>query len=343
MKIAQIAPCWIPVPPPGYGGIELVVALLADELTERGHEVTLFASGGSQTKAKLESYYEVPPGTGTLIENPMVELPHMLFAYSRASEFDVIHDHSSPIGCSMGAVISGTPVVHTIHGPLFEGLPNEIYRMVADRIHLVSISDYQRRGLPDISYAATVYNGIDVASYPFRESKEDFLLFLGRMSHQKGAHLAVEAAKRLGKKLVIASKMVEAGEISYFEEEVKPLLTGDEEILGEISFAEKVDLYGRAECTLMPIQWPEPFGLVMIESMACGTPAVVYRDGAAPEIIDDGSTGFLVDDFEEFLSAVSRAKDIDPYKCREAVESRFSADAMVDGYERLFNKVVASA
>jgi glycosyltransferase involved in cell wall biosynthesis len=340
LKIAQIAPCWITVPPQGYGGIELVVALLADELTDRGHEVTLFASGGSQTKARLSSYYEVPPGTASLVENPLAELPHLLFAYSQASEFDLIHDHSSPVGCSMGSMLSSPPVVHTIHGPLFDGMPTEIYPLVAERINLVSISDYQRRGLPEIRYAATVYNGIDVARYRFQESKADYLLFLGRMSEQKGAHLAVEAAKRLGKKLVIASKMVEPAEISYFERQVKPVLTGDEEILGEISFEEKVDLYARAECTLMPIQWPEPFGLVMIESMACGTPAVVYRNGAAPEIVDDGETGFLVDDFEGFVAAVARAGEIDPKACRGAVEARFSSRAMVDGYERLFEQLV---
>jgi glycosyltransferase involved in cell wall biosynthesis len=339
LKIAQIAPCWITVPPAGYGGIELVVSLLTDELVDRGHEVTIFASGGSETKADLVSYYKTPPGTGALVEDPLAELPHLLLAYSRSSEFDLIHDHSAPLGCSIGAQISGPPVVHTIHGPLFDGRPTEVYPLVADRIHLVSISDYQRRGLPDIPYAATVYNGIDVTAYESSAAEDDYLLFLGRMSPDKGAHLAVEAAKRLGRKLIIATKMVEPGEKAYFEEVVRPMLTGEEEIFGEISFEAKVELYARAYCTLMPIQWPEPFGLVMTESMACGTPVVAYRNGAVPEIIEHEKTGFVVDDFESFVIAIGRADEIDREVCRAAVEERFSTRAMVNGYEKLYRRL----
>jgi glycosyltransferase involved in cell wall biosynthesis len=336
VRIAQIAPCWITVPPAGYGGIELVVSLLTDELFERGHEVTLFASGGSETKADLVSYYETPPGTAALVGDPLAELPHLLHAYSRAAEFDVIHDHSAPLGCSIGAQISRPPVVHTIHGPLFDGRPKEVYPLIAGRVHLVSISDFQRNGLPDIPYAGTVYNGIDVKAYEVSPTKDEYLLFLGRMSPDKGAHLAVEAAKRLGRKLIIATKMVEPMELAYYDGTVKPLLTGEEEILGEISFAEKVRLYSRAYCTLMPIQWPEPFGLVMTESMACGTPVVAYHNGAVPEIIDHEETGFIVEDFEAFVAAIGRASAIDPQACRAAVEERFSTGAMVDGYENLY-------
>lgn len=339
MRIAQVAPCWITVPPRGYGGIELVVSLLADELVERGHDVTLFASGGSQTKGTLVSYYETPPGTTRLVEDPMAELPHVLAAYMRAQEFDVVHDHSSPIGCSLGAQLSSPPVVHTIHGPLFDPRAREIYGQIHERIGLVSISDYQREGLPNIKYAATVYNGIDLRAYPLRKQKQDYLLFLGRMSEQKGVHTAVEVAKRLGRKLIIATKIAEPGEKEYFENRVKPLLTGDEEILGEISLEEKVELYANAACTLMPIEWPEPFGLVMTESMACGTPVVAYGQGSVPEIIDDGVTGFIAGDFEGFIEAVDKVDQLDPDACRAAVEDRFSVGAMVDGYESIYSRV----
>lgn len=341
MRIAQVAPCWITVPPRGYGGIELVVALLADELVERGHEVTLFASGGSTTKGKLVSYYDVPPGTTRLVEDPLAELPHVLSAYIRAEDFEVIHDHSSPIGCSLGALLDSPPVAHTIHGPLFDARPREIYSLIHERVGLVSISDYQREGIPNIRYSATVYNGIDLEAYPFREQKQDYLLFLGRMSEQKGAHTAVEVAKRLGRKLVIATKIAEPGEKEYFESRVKPLLTGDEEILGEISLAEKVELYANAACTLMPIEWPEPFGLVMTESMACGTPVVAFRHGSVPEIIQDNVTGYIADDFEGFVEAVNRAEQIEPAACRASVKEKFSVEAMTDGYESVYRGLMS--
>lgn len=318
-----------------------MVALLADELVERGHEVTLFASGGSETKGTLVSYYETPPGTTRLVEDPMAELPHVLSAYMQASEFDVVHDHSSPIGCSLGAQLQSPPVVHTIHGPLFDPRAREIYSLIHERVGLISISNYQREGLPNLDYSATVYNGIDLNAYPFREDKKDYLLFLGRMSEQKGVHTAVEVAKRLGRKLVIATKIAEPGEKDYFETRVKPLLTGEEEIVGELSLEDKVELYANAACTLMPIEWPEPFGLVMTESMACGTPVVAFRQGSVPEIIDDGVTGYIADDLEGFVEAVGRVEKIQPAACRASVEQRFSVGAMVDGYESVYREVTS--
>lgn len=340
MKIAVIAPCWIAVPPAGYGGIELVVALLADGLVDQGHDVTLFASGGSTSKAKVDSYYETPPGTLRLVTDPIAELPHVLNAYSHAKKFDLIHDHSSPFGCSIGAHLESPPVVHTLHGPLFDERAREIYQLIDGRLHLVSISDFQRQGAPSLRYAATVYNGIDTDTYPFREAKEDYLLFLGRMSEQKGAHIAVEVAKTLGRRLIIATKIAEPGEHQYFEERVKPLLTDDVEMVGEISLKDKVELYANAACTLMPIQWPEPFGLVMTESMACGTPVVAFRNGSVPEIIDDGVTGFIVEDEGAFVEAVSRVDTINPAACRASVEERFSAKAMTAGYEAVYRSVI---
>lgn len=342
MKIAQIAPCWLTVPPHGYGGTELVVAHLANGLVDRGHDVTLFASGGSVTKAKLVSYYDEPPGTIAIVANPFADLPHVLQAYSHAGEFDLIHDHTSPLGISIGAHISQPPVVHTLHGPPFAPDAKPIYELIGKQLHVVAISQYQRAGMPELNYAGVVYNGIDLNDYPFRKEKEDYLLFLGRMSPQKGAHLAIDAATRLGRRLIIATKIAEPVEEEYFEKEVKPVLTDKVEMLGEISVEEKADLYSRATCTLMPIQWPEPFGLVMTESMACGTPVAAYRNGSVPEIIEDGVSGFIVEDQDGLMRAIERVGEIDPAACRARVEALFSTTAMLDGYESVYQKVLSS-
>lgn len=317
-----------------------MVAHLADGLVERGHDVTLFASGGSVTEARLEVYYDEPPGTISIVTNPLAELRHVLNAYSHAAEFELIHDHTSPLGISIGAHLERPPVVHTLHGPPDAPDNKPIYEFIGRRLHVVAISEYQRSVMPELNYAGVVYNGINLSEYQLRSDKEDYLLFLGRMSPQKGVHLAVEAAKRLNRRLIITTKIVEPEEKSYFEEKVKPLMTDDIEILGEISIAEKSALYGRAACTLMPIQWAEPFGLVMTESMACGTPVVAFRNGSAPEIVEDGVTGFVVDDLDGFVAAVDRAGEIDAATCRDRVERLFSTKAMVDGYERVYEKVL---
>lgn len=340
MRIAQIAPCWLAVPPERYGGIELVVAQLADGLTERGHDVTLFASGGSRTKARLVSYYDTPPGTEKLITDPLTELPHSLNAYAQASGFDLIHEHSFPVGASIGAHLARPPVVHTLHGPTTDPRSKEVYDIIGRTLNLVTISDAQRAGAPDLNYVATVYNGIALDRYTMKTVKQDYLLFLGRMSHQKGVHVAVEVARRLGRRLVLAAKIVEPPEKQYFFEQVEPLLTPEVELLGELSHEEKVDLLANAYCTLMPILWPEPFGLVMTESMACGTAVVALRDGSVPEVIDDGVTGFIADDIDEFTSAVDRVGEIDPLACRRRVERYFSTEAMISGYESVYEKIV---
>lgn len=341
MKIAQIAPAWLPIPPPGYGGIELVIAYLTDGLVERGHDVTLFASGGSKTKAKLVTYYDKPSHTDELVLFPLRELPHLLSAYNRASEFDVIHDHSFPIGTTIGALIGKPPVVHTIHGPTEDEKSRVIYELLGDRVGLVSISKYQMKGAPNLNYVGTVYNGIDPKMYTFREKKDDYLLFLGRMSPQKGPHLAVETARRLDRRLILATKMVEGGEKKFFDEEVKPRLTDKVEILGEITLAEKVELFANATATLMPIQWPEPFGLVMTESMVCGTPVIAFGYGSVPEIIEEGVTGFIAKDIDEFVEKTTRAAEISPADCRKSVEEKFSVGAMVDGYEAVYKRVLS--
>lgn len=340
MKIAQIAPCWLSVPPNGYGGIEPLIAHLCNGLVDRGHEVTLFASGGSRTKANLESYYPEPPGMTEGVAKPLLELSHVLHAYQRAAAFDLIHDHSFPLGPSLGAQLSGPPVVHTVHGPPDHPDARPIYELIGRSINVVTISDYQQKALPGLNYVATVYNGIDVDAYRWQREKDDYLLFVGRICREKGAHVAVEVAARLGRRLIIAGKMKEPEEIRYFEAEVKPLLTDDIEFVGEADAETKSSLFAGAACTLMPIQWPEPFGLVMVESMASGTPVVALRNGSVPELIDHGVTGFVTDDVDTFTECVGRVGEIDPAECRRAVEMRFSKETMIDGYEKVYAALV---
>jgi len=341
LKIGLLAPCWLTVPPEGYGGIEAMVAKLADGLVDRGHDVTLFASGGSDTKAELDSAYEEPPGMAQAVEKPYLEFAHVLHAYDQADRFDVLHDHTFPIGPSIGSRVDQTAVVHTVHGPPAHPSARPIYERLGGRVHLVAISEFQRELTPEVRYAATVHNGIDVEHHPWQSEKEDFLLFVGRMNPEKGVHLAAAAANRLGRRLVIAGKMAEPAEREYFDAEVARHLSGGVEYIGEVGDDEKLDLYRRATATLMPIQWDEPFGLVMIESMACGTPVVAWRNGSVPEILEDGVTGFIADDFDGFVAAIDQVGAIDPADCRRVVEERFSIDAMVSGYERVYASVAA--
>lgn len=338
MRIAQIAPPWFAVPPVRYGGVEWVVALLADGLAERGHDVTLYASGGSVTKAKLAVVFDDPPG-GAHIGETYYDVVQAITAYRDAASSDVIHDHSGLVGPAIGAQVT-TPVVHTLHGP-FTAEVKRLYRLLSGRIWFVAISEAQRASCPDLSYAGTVYNGIDLTRYPFRAEKEGFLLFLGRINPEKGPEVAVEVARRTRRKLVMAVKMAEPAEQRYWREVVEPLLDGSEEILGEIAVEEKAGLLARASAVLFPIRWPEPFGLVMIEAMASGTPVVAFGNGAAPEVIEDGKTGFLVSSTDEMCEAVERAGSIRPEDCRAHVEARFSAGAMVEAYERVYERVLA--
>jgi glycosyltransferase involved in cell wall biosynthesis len=338
MRVAQIAPPWFAVPPERYGGIEWVVALLADGLADRNHETTLYASGGSITRAKLVTVFEDPPGA-RFIGDPWYDTIHALTAYRDAPNYDIVHDHSGLIGPAIGAHVP-QPVVHTLHGP-FTDKAKEFYSLISGRVWFVAISDAQRAFCPDLSYAGTVHNGIDVNRYPFRAEKEDFLLFLGRINREKGPELAVEVAHRTGRKLVMAIKKAEAFEEEYWDEVVAPKLDGSEEIIGEITVDEKADLLARAHAVLFPIQWPEPFGLVMTEAMATGTPVIAFANGAAPEVIVHGKTGFLVNTIDEMCDAVERVKEIRPEDCRAHVEARFSADAMVEGYLRCFERILA--
>jgi len=340
LKIAQIAPPWLTIPPQGYGGIEWIVSLLADGLTDRGHDVTLFASGGSATRAHLDGAFHSAPGVEA-IGDTYYEASHAHHAYARAPEFDVVHDHTPYVGPAIG-VRQDTPVVHTIHW-LLDQRTSDWYRALGPRLRLVSISDSQRAPAPDLSYAGRVYNGIPLDRYPFRTAKEDFLLFVGRAHPQKGAAVAVEVAARAGLKLVLAGAIKSDEERAYWAGEVEPRLTGSETLLGEITHDQKADLMGRARAVLFPISWPEPFGLVMAEANACGTPVLAFPQGAVPEVIADGVTGYLVADADAMIAALARLDALDPAACRAHVERHFSAERMVEGYEEVYARVLGAS
>jgi glycosyltransferase involved in cell wall biosynthesis len=343
MRIAEVAPPWLSIPPKGYGGIEWVVSLVADGLVERGHDVTLFATGDSRTKAKLDFVFERAPGP-KFINDVWHDVMHAVHAYRNPQAFDLYHVHA-PWSEMIVPAILGLPTVHTLHGAL-DSQMRQLFERVRERVWFVAISQAQRAHMPELNYAGVVYNGIDVEAYPFRADKEDFLLFLGRAHPDKGVLRAVLAAKAAGMPLVIAVKVANPDEDRHWNEDVLPMLSPDATVLGEISLAQKLDLLSRARAVLFPIDWDEPFGLVMTEAMACGTPVIATPRGAAPEVVAHGETGFIlpvetyVEETREALRTIDR---IDPKACRARVQERFSAEAMVSGYVRAFEKVLGSA
>lgn len=340
MRIAQVAPLWERVPPPAYGGIELVVGLLCDELVKRGHDVTLFASGDSITLAKLESVHpraiRLDP---TVKEYGVYEMLQLSKVYERAAEFDIIHSH---VGCAAlpYANLVKTPTVHTLHGIFTPD--NEKLFSYARRQPYVSISNAQREPRLGLNCIATVYNGIDPDKFDFRPQPQEppYLAFLGRMSPEKGPHLAIEIAKRSGWHLKMAGK-IDVVDREYFKEQIEPHIDGKQiEYLGEANHAQKNVLMGNAFATLFPITWREPFGLVMIESMATGTPVIAMAKGSAPEIIVHGKTGFLCNTVEECIQALEKVPELKRYECREHVIKNFSVQRMTDGYEAVYKQIL---
>ncbi len=341
MRIAEVSPPWLAVPPQGYGGIEWVVALLTDGLVERGHDVTLFATGDSRTKASLEYVFESAPGS-PFINSLWHDTVHSLFVHRDIARFDLIHQHTVWSGLVAGAVIEA-PVVLTIHGSFTDEM-RRVYELVADRIWFVAISQNQRSLMPELRYAGVVYNGIDTSMYPFREHKDDFVLFLGRAHPDKGPVRALEAARAAGVPLIMAVKVADDEEEKHWKQEVEPRLPRGTKVLPEISHQQKADLLSRARAVLFPIDWDEPFGLVMTEAMACGTPVIATPRGAAPEVISDGETGFIVavtDYADRAAEALTRVGQIEAAACRSRVEARFSKDAMVGAYEAVFERIIA--
>ncbi|MBD0330897.1 MAG: glycosyltransferase family 4 protein [Thermoleophilia bacterium] len=341
LRVALLAPVWFPVPPTGYGGIEWVVALLADGLTEAGHDVTLFASGDSRTQARLSAVFAEAPSEW--IGHSQLDLRHALSCLVRADEFDLVNDHSGPLAFALAGLVS-TPVVHTVHGPLADD-PGAIYEQVVSlnpRARLVSLSLTQRRPRPDLPWVANCPNALDFSVYPVQAQRGDYLLFLGRLSAEKGCHRAIAVATELGLPLKIAGKCREPDELAYFRELVEPHLAHGIEYLGEVPHGQKVELLQQARATLFPIDWDEPFGLVMVESMACGTPVIATRRGAVPEVIEHGVTGVIVDDYRRMAAALDEADALEPLAIRRRAEERFAPERMVADYLAAYRTVVGA-
>ena len=346
MRIAQIAPLYESVPPRLYGGTERVVSWLADELVERGHEVTLFASGDSRTHARLVSAWpralRLDPAQPDPFALHTLELAQ---AFSRADDFDVVHCHVDYLALPYGRLVS-TPVVHTLHGRL--DLRPLIHVLTELReVPLVSISNSQREPLTglDLNWVATVHHGLPMRDVPAVTTASDgrYLVFLGRMSAEKRPDLAIAVAKRAGLPLIMAAK-VDRPDREYFEREIRPQLGHPLiEYIGEVSDAEKWRLLGDALALLFPIDWPEPFGLAMIEALACGTPVVARPCGAVPEIVRDGEVGFLADTVDELVAAVKRVDVIDRARCRRWAEAQFSVGVMADHYESVYRRLKSRA
>ncbi len=341
MRIAQLAPLWERVPPPAYGGIELIVGLLTDELVRRGHKVTLFASGDSLSLAELISVHpQALRLDSTVKESSVYELLILAAVYERAEEFDIIHSHMGYAALPYANLVE-TPTIHTLHGT-FTHDSEKIFEY-AKKQPYVTISQAQREPKLGLNYVATVYNGIDVSSYEFYPQPTDppYLAFLGRLSPEKGTHLAIQIAKSTGWRLKIAGK-VDFVDQKYFEQEIKPHIDGQQiQYLGEANHREKNVLMGGAVATLFPITWREPFGLVMVESMASGTPVIAMKMGSTAEVISHGKTGFLCNNIQECISSLEKIATLDRFVCREYVKTHFGVQQMTNGYEAVYQQILS--
>jgi glycosyltransferase involved in cell wall biosynthesis len=340
MRIAQIAPLMEAVPPKLYGGTERIVAYLTDELVAMGHDVSLFASGDSTTKATLEAAYPQALRLDPNIRDHIAPLVTMLETVAqRAREFDVIHLHCDYLGYPVLSR-AGAPFLATLHGRLDLPELKLVYRAFAD-VPVVSISDSQREPLPEAQYIATVYHGLPERLLSLGEGAGGYLAFLGRISPEKAPDRAIRIAARAGIRLKIAAK-VDRVDREYFASEIEPLLAQPHvEFIGEIAEHQKSEFLGNAAGLLFPIAWREPFGLAMIEAMACGTPVIALRNGSVPEVIDDGITGFIVDDEAGAANAARRLHLLDRTLIRHVFERRFTARRMAEDYTRIYQRLTA--
>ena len=339
MRVAMIAPPWFPVPPTAYGGTEAVVALLADGLVHRGVDVTLFASGDSRTRARLEFVHATARSVD--IGQMAAELEHVLACLGSGDEFDLIHDHSGLLALTVAAS-TRTPFVHTAHGPML-GRSGVLYSSAIrfnPAASLISLTQAQRRAAPRLPWVANCPNAIEVERFPFRAGHDGYVAFLGRMSPEKGAGDACVIARRAGVELRIAAKCREPAERAYFEAHVAPHLGHGVEYLGELGHEEKGVLLRDAQALLAPIDWEEPFGLVFAEAAACGTPVVATRRGSVPEVVVDGVTGVVRETVGELPAALELVDALDPHAIRRHAEQHFAPERMVSDYLAAYSLVL---
>jgi glycosyltransferase involved in cell wall biosynthesis len=339
MRIAIIAPVWIPIPPLGYGGIERVIKLLVEELVLRGEDVTLFAAGPSRTAANLKWFMEEAP-TEHMGET-LYDAYHVGESFHEIirGDFEVVHDHSGFLGPAFAGLLN-QPTVHTLHGP-FTRETAMFYSAFKEDCYYVAISKRQRENCPQLNYLGVIPNAVDMEENRFLGDKDDYLVSVGRICEAKGTEQAVLLARETGKRIILIGKVDPGRDREYFEACIRPHLDGKRVIYaGEVEQEEKVRLVSRARGFLFPIQWEEPFGLVMAESLACGTPVLATRWGAVPEVVEHGVTGFLADTPEGLLEYIDRLDELDPLVCRLKAEERFSPRVMAGSYLEVYARAI---
>ena len=339
LRVIVVAPPYFSVPPDGYGGIEAVLALLVDGLVDRGHDVTLIGAGQPQTRGRFVATFEDLQAERLGQMQP--ELAHAARVEQALSErpHDIVHDHSA--AGPLGAAQRDAPTVVTAHGPVV-GEWGEYLAHLSGRTAMVAISEAQRRRAPEVRWAGLVHNAVDVAAIPFQAEKSDHVVWLGRFSPDKAPDRAIEVARAAGRRILLAGKCDEPEEKRYFEEKVAPLLGHDAEYVGGLDTQQKWEFLGDAGALVFPLQWEEPFGVVLLEAMACGTPVLSLSRGAIPEVVADGVTGFVRDHAEALIPLLDQVDAIDPSTCRKHVEEHFGPDRMVQGYERIYAEVAPS-
>ncbi len=343
LRIAVLAPPWFAVPPERYGGTEAVVSLLVDGLVSDGHDVTLYASGDSQTPARLVSAFDDarPDELGTT----QPELLHALTCVREAGRYDVVSDHTGALGLALSN-LTDTPFLTTVHGAL-AGEAGDVYRRVCELTAgaaLVALTESHRATAPDLPWAATIPNAIALDDHPCRvHSGGKYLFWLGRMSADKGPVTAIEVARAAGMPLLLAGKLRAANEQRYFAEEVQPRLGGGIAYVGEIDRHERVRLLHGALALVNPLAWDEPFGLAMVEAMACGVPVIATPRGSVPELVIPGRTGWIAETVDDMAAAVGRCREIDPGECRAIAEFSYAPERMVAAYVEAFHAVVERA
>lgn len=338
MKIAQIAPVIERIPPRKYGGTERVISAITEELVKRGHEVTLFASGDTITGAELSAICPSSlreAGVTDEREKNGWTLRHIGAAYARAEEFDIIHDHCGVFSLPTSE-LSPTPVVQTMHGAFYDHNIHVFQEL--RKTNLVTISHDHAHGISGMNHVATIHNGLPMEHYPYNLVHGEYLLYVGRITPQKGTHIAVQLAKKLNLPLILAAKC-DPEQQQYFEQEVAPYLNDKIRWIGEVNEAERNQLMSNAMCFIHPGTWREPFGLTLIEAMACGCPVVALRNGSIPEIIEHGKTGFVANDIDQMAEFIPQTTTVNRLYCRQYALRNFSAKKMVDEYERLYKLI----
>jgi glycosyltransferase involved in cell wall biosynthesis len=341
MKIAQIAPLWFSIPPEKYGGIERIISYLTEGLVEKGHQVTLFASADSKTKAKLVSVAKKGLiSQGVPWHDWWWNNFNFAFAFERAKEFDIIHSHWNILGANFQKLVK-TPVLHTFHNiPKASDHRWKIFDYYKNDINAVFVSESERKNSPvQFKKSWVIYNAVDLSQFKFNPRAGDHFIWIARVSKVKGIENAILAAEKTGIELLLAGQ-IQPMMKDYFEEKIKPRLTKKIRYLGELSQKELSDFYGSAKACLYPIEWEEPFGLVMAESQACGTPVIAFDRGSAREVVKDGKTGFVVKNVSEMVKAIKKIDKISRKECRKWVEKKFTIERMVNDYEKVYYKIL---